>query len=141
MADAPSPLTPAARGFLEEPGRFGVLATLNPDGTPHQCVVWYRVTDSGILMNSAEGRRWPANLRRDPRTSLIVEDAYRYVTVRGDVQVIDDRERAQADIAELARLYHRDDPAKAERLIRDVFRTQSRVSFLLRPLSVSMHED
>jgi hypothetical protein len=34
--------TPEVGRFLEEPGRFGVLATLNPDGTPHQAVVWYR---------------------------------------------------------------------------------------------------
>ena len=141
MSEAISQLDSAVRRFLEEPGRFGVLATVNPDGTPHQCVVWYRLTEGGLLLNSAEGRRWPSNLRRDPRASLLVEDAYRYVVVRGDVAVIDDREQTQADIAGLARLYHRDDPDAAERLIREVFRTQQRVSFLLRPQSVGVHQD
>ena len=141
MDQTSSPLTEAARALLEEPGRFGVLATINPDGTPHQCVVWYRVTDGIILMNSAVGRRWPANLDRDPRASLIVEDEYRYVVVRGSVEVIGDPARALADISSLAREYHRDDPETAERLIRDVFSRQRRVSFLLRPRSVSTHND
>jgi PPOX class probable F420-dependent enzyme len=141
MDQTSSPLTEAAGSLLEEPGRFGVLATVNPDGTPHQCVVWYRVTDGAILMNSAAGRRWPANLDRDPRASLIVEDEYRYVVVRGSVEVIDDPARALADISSLAREYHRDDPETAERLIRDVFSRQRRVSFLLRPRSVSTHND
>jgi PPOX class probable F420-dependent enzyme len=140
--DATTPLlTGPVRAFLEEPGRFGVLATVNPDGMPHQCVVWYRVTDRGVLVNSAVGRRWPANLQRDPRASLIVEDEYRYVVLRGTVEVIDDPAQALADISGLARLYHRDDQEAAERLIRDVFATQRRVSFLLRPRSVSTHND
>jgi PPOX class probable F420-dependent enzyme len=134
-------LTPAVRQFLEQPGRFGVLATVNPDGSPLQAVVWYRVTDGGILVNSAEGRRWPANLRRDGRASLLVEDAYQYIAVTGTVDVIDDQEQAQADIAGLARTYHADDPAAAERLINTVFRTQHRVSFLLRPRHVATHRD
>jgi len=134
-------LDPDVRRFLEQPGRFGVLATVNPDGTPHQCVVWYRLTDEGVLMNSAAGRRWPTNLRRDPRASLLVEDGYRYVVLRGEVTVIDEPQQAQADIAGLAYLYHRDDPGEAERLVREVFRTQQRMSFLLRPQSVGVHQD
>jgi PPOX class probable F420-dependent enzyme len=141
MPDATLQIDPTIRLFLEEPGRFGVLATVNPDGTPHQCVVWYQLIDGGLLLNSAEGRRWPTNLRRDPRASLMIEDAYRYVVVRGVVEVVDDQPRAQADIAGLARLYHRDDPDAAERLIREVFRAQQRVSFLLRPRSIGVHQD
>jgi PPOX class probable F420-dependent enzyme len=141
MDHAYAPLAGPARSFLEEPGRFGVLASVNPDGTPHQCVIWYRVTDGGILLNSAVGRRWPANLQRDPRASLLVEDGYQYVVVRGAVEVLDDPVRALVDISDLARLYHRDEPETAERLIRDVFATQRRVSFLLRPRSVSTHND
>ena len=89
-------------------------------------------------MNSADGRRWPANLRRDPRADLTVADGYRYVQLRGRVSVIDDQAVAQADIAEMARRYHADEPAEAEALIRDRFTKQRRVSFRLRPSRIGV---
>ena len=65
--------------FLAAPRRFAILATLDPDGTPRQAVIWYRLDPDGrITVNSAEGRRWPANLRRDPRCSLAVVDGAEY---------------------------------------------------------------
>ncbi len=134
---APGPLPAAAAAFLGEAGRFGTLATIDPDGVPHQAVVWYLVRDGALLLNSAVGRRWPANLRRDARCTLTVEDGYRYVTVRGRAEVDEDPERAQADIAALARRYH--DAARAQDLIERVFRPQRRVSFLLHPETVSIH--
>ena len=135
-----APLAPRIRRFLEAtPPHFGVIATLNEDGSPHQAVVWYLVTDGGLIVNSAEHRIWPRNLRRDGRFSLMVEDEYEWVALRGEVEVIDDPERAQADIAAMARRYHADDPAGAERMIERTFRPQRRVSFLLRPDTVSAH--
>jgi PPOX class probable F420-dependent enzyme len=134
--DAPT-MTPAARDFLAA-NRFAVLATIDPDGAPHQAVVWYRLDGNELVVNSAEGRRWPANLRRDPRIHLTVEDGYRYVQVRGRVAaVIDDQAIAQADIAEMARRYHADDGDEADRLIRDRFTKQHRVSFRIRPERVA----
>ena len=130
-----------ARQWLEQPGRFGVLATIDPDGSPHQAVVWFAVTDAGILLNSAEGRRWPANLRRDRRASFLVEDRYQYVSVTGTVDVIEDQERAQADIARLARAYNADNPAAAEEIIENTFRKEKRVGFLLRPDHVTFRKD
>ena len=82
--DAPG-LSPEARAFLDAP-RFAVIATLDPDGGPHQAVVWYRLDGDEIVLNSADGRRWPANLRRDPRIHFSVEDGYRYVQGRGSVR-------------------------------------------------------
>ena len=43
--------------------------------------------------------------------------------------MIDEQAIAQADIAGMARRYHADDPAEAERRDRDRFRTQHRVTF------------
>ena len=134
-ATLPKQLSPAARDFLDAL-RFAVIATLNEDGSPHQAVVWYAVDEDGILVNSAEGRRWPANLRRDPRVELTVTDGYRYVQVGGTVEVDDDQGRAQAAIAAMARRYHADDPAHAEDLIANRFMLQRRVSFLLRPTAI-----
>ncbi len=130
-------MTPAAREFLAA-NRFAVIATIDPDGAPHQAVVWYRLDGDALVVNSADGRRWPANLRRDPRIDLTVEDGYRYVQVRGRVAaVIDDQTIAQADIAEMARRYHADEGDEADRLIRDRFTKQHRVSFRIRPERVA----
>jgi PPOX class probable F420-dependent enzyme len=130
--------------FLAAPRRFAILATLDPDGTPRQAVIWYRLDPDGrITVNSAEGRRWPANLRRDPRCSLAVVDGvdgYTFVAVTGRVaEVIDDQDIAQADIAALARSYHADEPEKAERLVAARFRTQQRVSFRIEIIAAHDH--
>jgi PPOX class probable F420-dependent enzyme len=128
-------LSDEVRAFLDEP-RFAVVATIGADGAPHQAVVWYLLQGDVIVVNSADGRRWPANLRRDPRVEITIEDGYRYVQLGGTVDVDDDQGRAQADIAAMAHRYHADDPAEAERLIVDRFRLQHRVSFRLRPVAV-----
>jgi len=130
-----------ARGFLERPGVFGTLATLEPDGSPLQAVVWFALRGDDILVNSAVGRRWPANLLRDPRCSLAVEQGYEWVGIRGRAETLRDPDEAQADIAALARRYHADDPDRAERLIREQFQRQERISFLLHPEAITEHPD
>ncbi len=128
-------LPPDVRRFLTETIRFATIATISPDGTPHQAVVWFLLDGDTIVVNSAEGRRWPTNLRREPRLSLVVEDGYDWVRVSGRVEIVDDQEKAQADIAAMSRRYHADDPQAAEDEIRE-FRSQRRVSFLLRAQSI-----
>jgi len=65
-------LTAEVRSFLDEP-HFASLASVGESGAPNQAVIWYRLQDDGrILVNSREGRRWPANLKRDPRCTLAV---------------------------------------------------------------------
>lgn len=135
--DTPPTLSPEVRAFLSET-RFAVVATVDPDGGPHQAVVWYRLDEDELVVNSADGRRWPANLRRDPRIDLTVEDGYRYVQVRGIVTPIDDQAVAQADIAEMARRYHADEPAEAESLIRERFTKQHRVTFRILPCRIAV---
>jgi PPOX class probable F420-dependent enzyme len=144
MTDSPT-LSADLRAFLED-RHFATLATVAEDGSPRQAVVWYRLdADGTIVVNSAQGRRWPADLRRDPRVGIAIthhSDGYRWVGIRGVVEsVIDDQDVAQADIAGLARRYHRDDPERAEHLIRDRFERQHRVSFRIRPLELHDHHD
>ena len=130
------------RHFLEhEPPWFATIATIDPDGTPHQAIVWYLLTPEGVVVNSAEGRRWPRNLRRDPRLGLSIGEGYDFVAIKGRVQVVDDQEQAQADIAAMARRYHAADPAEAEELIANRFRKQQRVSFLVQPDDIHVHLD
>jgi PPOX class probable F420-dependent enzyme len=124
------------RAFLEEP-RFAVLGTVNADGSPQQTVMWYALRGDTIMMNTLRGRRKDRNLLRDPRASLCVEDGFRYVTVDGTITMVEDRETAQADIAALARRY--DGSEEGERMARDVFGPQERITLLLAIERVDVH--
>ena len=147
---ATTPTTPSGaslservRAFLAA-DRFASLATVDPDGSPRQAVIWYRLDGDEIVVNSKAGRRWPSNLERDPRVSLAVgdeSDGYRWVGLTGTATLIDDQPTAQADIAEMARRYHADDPAKAERLVHDQFEKQRRLSFRIAIAAVHDHLD
>jgi hypothetical protein len=68
-------------------------------------------------------------------------DGYRWVGLTGRVSIVDDQPTAQADIAEMARRYHADDPDEAEQLIRDRFERQRRVSFRVTIDAVHDHLD
>jgi PPOX class probable F420-dependent enzyme len=127
----PAVLSDRVRTFLEEP-HFASLATVGPDGAPNQAVIWYRLeADGRILVNSREGRRWPANLRRDARANIAVflgRDPNRWVGITGVVdEVVEDVERARDDIVALAARYEDGSPATIAR-----FRREPRVSFLIR---------
>lgn len=142
-APAQSPARPdRILRFIDAP-RFASISTVDPDGGPRQAVVWYLVEGEEIVINSLDGRRWPANLRRDPRISLTIidgEDGYSWVGLTGEViEVIDDQSRAQPHIAAMARLYHADEPDKAEDLVRNRFEKQHRVSFRVRIASFHDH--
>ena len=63
-----------------------VCSTMNEDGSIHSTVVWVDVQDGRIAVNSALGRKWPTNLERDPRITVVVYDEtnpYEYLEVRG----------------------------------------------------------
>ncbi len=128
------------RRFLGE-RRYASIGTVDADGAPRQAVIWYRLDGDSIVINSLEGRRWPTNLRRDPRISIAITDAREqsWVGINGVAEVIEDQATAQADIAAMARFYHADDPEYAEDLIRTRFETQQRVSVRVRPLAIHDH--
>ena len=122
---AASALSDDVRRFLQEP-RFAVVATINDDGTPQQTVVWFELQGEEIMLNTARGRVKDRNLRRDPRLALVVEDGYRFVSIRGVARLVDDQAVAQPDIHRLAVRYH--DEATAERQVRDQFAKEERIS-------------
>jgi PPOX class probable F420-dependent enzyme len=136
-----TPLPERARAFLDA-NRFATISTVDPDGRPRQAVIWYRLDGDGIVINSKVGRRWPSNLQRDQRIAVAVSDqGYRWVGLTGTVTIIDDQPTAQADIAEMARRYHADEPEEAERLIRDRYSRDTRVSFRIAIDAVHLHLD
>ena len=137
------PTPPHIREFLDDT-HFATIATIDPDGTPRQAVIWYTLDGDELILNSAVGRRWPANLQRDPRISVAVadrHDGYRWIGLSGRVTVVQDQATAQADIAGMARRYHADDPAHAEDLIRTRFEQQTRISFRVPIVDVYDHLD
>ena len=135
----PTLLSPQARAFLTAtPPRYATLATINRDGSPHQIVIWFLLRDDEIIVNSRRGRRWPANLARDGRANLAVYDAEDAITIGCAVERVYAGDAAQADIAEMAVRF--DTPQAAQREITR-FRTEERVSFVLRPTKVHLHGD
>ncbi|HMQ31954.1 MAG TPA: PPOX class F420-dependent oxidoreductase [Chloroflexaceae bacterium] len=122
-------LSEQTRAFLEAP-RFGVLGTTQSDGTPQLTVMWYELDGDEILMNTTVQRAKAANLRRDPRIALCVEDGYSYVTLYGTARLVEDQATAQADIHRLAARYH--NPAKADQMMRDQFGKQQRLTIRMR---------
>ena len=91
-----------------------------------------------LVVNSRRGRRWPANLERDGRANLAVYEAENAVTIGCTVERVYEGDAAQDDIAEMAVRF--DAPEMAQREIAR-FRTEERVSFVLRPTKVNVHGD
>lgn len=92
---------------LLEAKNFCHIATIGPDGKPDVAVVWVDVNGEDVLLNSAEGRTWPENLRRDPRAHLTVvnsEDPYEYVSIDGRVVEVT-HDGADEHIDKLAQKY------------------------------------
>jgi PPOX class probable F420-dependent enzyme len=65
---------------------FCHVATLREDGTIHNVPVWVDVDGDTVVLNSSEGRTWPANLRRTGAATLTVantDNPYEYVSITG----------------------------------------------------------
>ena len=53
---------------------YGHVVTFNAQGKPELTMVWIDVEGDEVLFNTAEGRRKPGNIRRDPRVIVSVQD-------------------------------------------------------------------
>ena len=83
---------PEVKKLLEDPNH-AVISTHNPDDSILSTVVWINTENGSVAVNSAVGRKWPSNLQRDPRTSLLVmeqNNPYNYVEIRGNATAVDD---------------------------------------------------
>lgn len=133
-------LSPSVRAFLERP-LCATVGSVDDDGAPRQAVVWYRLdADDRILLNSRTPRRWCTNLMRDGRVAMSVidpADPYRWIGVTGVVEeTITDVERSREDIVALAHRYHPEGPSESSIA---AFRTQPRVTFLVRITGIHDH--
>lgn len=93
-----SNLIPASHIDLIEGPYYAVLTTIAPDGQPENTVVWCSWDGEHVLVNTAEGRRKPANVRKNPKVALTVIDPqnpFRWIDVRGEVEaIVDDADYA-----------------------------------------------
>jgi PPOX class probable F420-dependent enzyme len=97
-----------ARVFREP--NEAVVATLNPDGSPHTSVVWVDWDGEYVSFNTTLERAKTRHLRRDPRISITVIDPsgpYRHVTVEGTAEL--DEAGAAEHMNRMARKYTGED--------------------------------
>ena len=104
---------PADIGALVASRQNGTLATTKRDGRPQLSVVtyaWYP-DDAGrvvVRVSTTDGRAKVANLRRDPRASLLVTDesGWSYAVLDADVELsATAQDRDDDAVEELIRLY------------------------------------
>lgn len=80
-------LTEPVRAFTREP-HPAVIGTKRRDGSIQLNPVWYEYRDGQIWLNAAHTRRWLEHLRRDPETTIYVQDGsnmWRWMQLQGRV--------------------------------------------------------
>ena len=113
-----------------------MLATVNPNGSPHLTEMWYGFREGELFFNTTEERHKRRNLDRDPRVSLLVsaergDTVWRslaYVRVDGTARPIASGEAALEDIVGLAIRY---DGAGAEAGARASYAKMKRVTYAI----------
>lgn len=79
-------LTDEQRAFLLHGTRTGKLATVRKDGRPHVVPVWFVLDGDTLVFTTGETSVKAANIRRDTRISLCVDDEtppYAYLMIEG----------------------------------------------------------
>lgn len=82
-------ITPAVQTVLDSPLN-ATLATIRLDGTPELAPVWFLWQRGALIVSThIETRRW-ANLVRDPRCSVLIDDSSndRYVAIYGQAELV-----------------------------------------------------
>jgi PPOX class probable F420-dependent enzyme len=85
---------------------YGHVVTFNAKGKPELTMVWMDVEGDEILLNTAEGRRKPGNIRHDPHVIVSVQDRNNpqaYAVFHGKGRVTD--AGADAHIDKLAKRF------------------------------------
>jgi len=85
-------MTPAEyRRFMLDTVRTGKLATVRADGSPHVTPIWFDMEGDDLIFTTWEHSVKAANIRRDPRVNLCVDDEkppFAYVMVEGTAAIV-----------------------------------------------------
>ncbi|MGW3093689.1 PPOX class F420-dependent oxidoreductase [Streptomyces sp. NPDC001102] len=123
----PVPFDASVRALLDGKN-FASVATLGPDGAPHNSVVWIKREGDTVLFSSTAGRQKVRNLRRDPRVSLTVfdlADPYTSVEIRGTAEILpDEGKRLPHDLSH--KYLGIDPPAEKDDEVRVILRVTPR---------------
>jgi PPOX class probable F420-dependent enzyme len=95
----PVKIPQSLRKVLEDKA-YGHVITFNAQGKPELTMVWMDVEGDEVLFNTAEGRRKPANIRRNPRIIVSVQDRNNpqaYAVIHGKARITDAGADAQID--------------------------------------------
>ena len=88
------PLSPSEQeSFLDEPGVLMRIGTVLVDGAPLVTPIWFLCEAGAIWFTPRERSQWLANLRRDPRVCLAIDEQalpYRKVIVQGRAELVHD---------------------------------------------------
>lgn len=79
--------------FLDQPGILVRIGTVDDDGMPRVVPTWFIHRDGEILFTPREASVFLANLRRDQRVGLSIDEEplpYRKVTVQGSARFVHD---------------------------------------------------
>ena len=102
----PETIEGRARELIEAPN-FAYVGTSSGGGAPQINPIWVHIKDNLVEVNSSEGRKWPANVRKNPQVTLCIPDKdnpYEYVMIKGRV-VEDTHDGAKEHIDFLAKKY------------------------------------
>lgn len=120
--------------IVKEGKNYAIVAIPTEDGSVQSVIVWAHADDDGnVTLNSAEGRAWPANLRKSGKATVTMMadgNPYEWVSIRGKL-VEDTHEGADDQINAMAKKYIDEDvyPWKGP--------DEVRVSFALEPQKVT----
>jgi PPOX class probable F420-dependent enzyme len=85
---------------------FASVGTVGRDGVPQVTPNWVDWDGEHVLINTAEGRVKPRNIRERPTVAVMVinhDDPYQYVSITGPAEITADG--AEEHINELSRRY------------------------------------
>ncbi|HMQ31590.1 MAG TPA: PPOX class F420-dependent oxidoreductase [Chloroflexaceae bacterium] len=104
-----------ARAFLLARPRTAKLATVRADGRPHVAPVWFALDGDDLLFTTWHTTVKAANLRRDPRVCLCVDDEappFAFVIVEGLAALSEDPDELRAWATRIAGRYMGADQAE-----------------------------
>ena len=82
--------SPEIKSFLELGTRTAKLATTMATGQPHVMPVWFVLDEEDVVFTTGAGSVKARNLRRDPRSAVVVDDdvpPYAFVHMRGRASI------------------------------------------------------
>ena len=109
-------LTEEQRHFLLEEIKTGKLATVRADGRPHVVPIWYHLDGDTIVFNTGNTSVKAANMRRDPRVMLCIDDErppFAFILIEGTATLSDDLETVKHWATRIGGRYMGEDLAEA----------------------------